>query len=143
MKIHQDYHQRTQNYSIVTLQDYYLFASKWTRPVNIQVRVAFLCTRVKSPSEQDYKYKRLRRDISYLKETVHLPLIIGADNSGTLTWNINGSFAVHLDCKSCTGAYLTLGYGSVLSLSLKQKINTKSSTEDELVGVDDMMTFVM
>ena len=68
---------------------------------------------------------------------------MGADYSGTLTWNINASFVVHPDCKSHTGACLTFGHGSVLSLLLKQKINTKSSTEAELVGVDDAMTFVM
>ena len=111
-----------------------LFASKRVRP-NIQVCVAFLCTQVKSPKEQDYK--KLRRVISYLQETVHLPLVIGVDNSGTLTWNIDASFAVQPDCKSHTGACLTLGHGSVLSISAKQKINTKSSTEAELVGVDN------
>ena len=31
----------------------------------------------------------------------------------------------------------------MLSLSLKQKINTRSSTEAELVGVDGAMTLVM
>ena len=31
----------------------------------------------------------------------------------------------------------------MLSISAKQKINTKSSTETELVGVDDAMTFVL
>ena len=59
-----------------------LFASKRARP-NIQVCVTFLCTRVKSPTEQDYK--KLRRVISYLEETVPLPLVIGVDSSGFLT----------------------------------------------------------
>ena len=102
---------------------------------------AFLCTRVKSPNEQDYK--KLGKVFSYLKETVHLPLVIGADNSGTLTWNIDASFAVHPDCKIHTGACLTLGHGSVIYIYAKQKINTKSSTKAELVGVDTAMTFVM
>ena len=75
---------------------------------DIQVCVAFLCTRVKSPNKQDYK--KLGKVISYLKETVHLPLVIGAEDSGTLTWNIDASFAVHPDCKSHTGACLTLGH---------------------------------
>ena len=79
--------------------------------------VAFLCTRVKSPNKQDYK--KLGKVISYLKKTVHLPLVIGADDSGTLTWNINASFAVHPDFKKHTGACLTLGRGSVLSISTK------------------------
>ena len=70
-------------------------------------------------------------------------MVVGADDSGRLTWNIDVSFAVHPDCKSYTGACLTLGHGSILSISAKQKINTKSSTEAELVGVDDAMTFVM
>ena len=78
-----------------------------------------------------------------MKESAHLPLVVGADNSGRLTWNINASFSVHPDCKSHTVAYLTLGNGNTLSTSAKKKINTKNSTEAELVGVDDAMTFVI
>ena len=74
---------------------------------------------------------------------VHLPLVEGADDNGRLTWNIDASFAVHPNCKSHTGVYLTLGHGCVLSTSVKQKINTKSSTESELIGIDDAMTFVI
>ena len=103
--------------------------------------MAFLCTRVKAPTEKDYK--KLGKVISYLKETVHLPLVVGADDSGRLTWNIDASFSVHPDCKSHTGACLTLGHGSILSILAKQKINTKSSTKAELVGVDDAITFVL
>ena len=36
-----------------------------------------------------------------------------------------------------------MGHDSILSISVKQKINTKSLTESELVGVDDAMAFVM
>ena len=78
-----------------------------------------------------------------MKETIYLPLVVGADDSGRLTWNIDASFAVHPDCKSHTGACLILGHGSILSISAKQKINTNSSTETEPVGVDDAMTFVV
>ena len=46
-----------------------LFASKKARP-DIQVCVAFLCTRVKALTEQDYK--KLGKVISYLKETASL-----------------------------------------------------------------------
>ena len=45
--------------------------------------------------------------------------------------------------KSHTCTCLLLGTRVVLSLSCKQKVVTKSSTEAELVGVDDAMTFVM
>ena len=117
-----------------------LFTSKRARP-DIQVCVVFLCTRVKALTEQNYK--KLGKVINYLKETVHLPLVVGADDNGRLTWNIDASFALHPNCKSHTGACLTLGHDSTLSISAKQKINTESSTKAELVGVDDAMTFVM
>ena len=81
--------------------------------------------------------------IKYVQETIHLPLVIGANGSGNLVWNINAAFAVHPDCKSHTGAVLMMRHGTVLFISSKQKINTKRSTEAELVGVDNAMTFVM
>jgi hypothetical protein len=55
---------------------------------------------------------------------------------------VDASFAVHKDMRSHTGAVLSMGQGALMSMSLKQKINTKSSTEAELVGVDDAMNFV-
>jgi hypothetical protein len=48
---------------------------------------------------------------------------------------------MHKDMRSHTGAVLSSGQGALMSMSLKQKINTKSSTEAELVGVDDVMNF--
>ena len=103
--------------------------------------VVFLCTRVKDPHKDNYR--KLGWVIKYIEETIHLPLVIGADGSGNLVWNIDASFAVHPDYKSHTGTVLMMGHGSILSISSKQKINTKNLTEAELVGVDDAMTFVM
>jgi hypothetical protein len=58
-------------------------------------------------------------------------------------WWIDASFAVHPDMKSHTGGTMSLGKGSVYCLSRKQHINTKSSTEAELVGVDDGMPLMI
>ena len=94
----------------------------------------------------------MARVIQYLESTINLPLILGSDdkysNKGPdehppLTWNIDASYAVHHDMRSHTDACLSLGTGAVLSLSCKQKLITKNSTEAELVGIDDVMTFVM
>jgi hypothetical protein len=41
--------------------------------------------------------------------------------------------------KSHTGGVMSLGTGAAYSTSKKQKLNTKSSTEAELVGVDDVL----
>jgi hypothetical protein len=61
----------------------------------------------------------------------------------TIKWWIDASFAVHPDMRSHTGATISLGQGSPFSFSRKQRVNTKSSTEAELVGVDDGMPLIL
>ena len=56
---------------------------------------------------------------------------------------MDAAFSVHKDIISHNGASLMVVIGSVISLYLKQKINRKSSTEAEFVGVDDTMNFVV
>ena len=60
-----------------------------------------------------------------------------------MCWWINALFAVHWDYKSHTGTTMSFGKGSVLSLSTKQKSNTSSSMETELVRVNDTMSLVL
>ena len=117
-----------------------LFAAKRVRP-DIQVPVAYLCTRVREPTEDDYV--KLTRVIRYLRGTIYLPLVVGWDASGTLLWSIDASFAVHKDMRSHRGAMLTFGRGAVFSLSNKQKVNSTISTVVEIIGVDDAMNFVV
>jgi len=51
---------------------------------------------------------------------------------------VYAAFAVHPDFKSHTGGILTMGCGAIVSYSRKQKLNTRSSTESELVVADDI-----
>ena len=44
---------------------------------------------------------------------------------------------MHDDYKGHSGLMMTMGSGAITSFSRKQKINGKSSTEAELIGVDD------
>ena len=67
------------------------------------------------------------------------PLTLDADNSNNLYWWIDGAFANHDDMRSHTGGALSLGWGVVYGMSMCQKLNTHSSTEAELVAVDDCM----
>lgn len=76
------------------------FACKRARP-DIQVGVAFLCKRFKEPTEEDYR--KLARVIKYLQGTIHLPLLIGWDETGTLTWSVDAAFSVHENMCSHTG----------------------------------------
>ena len=109
--------------------------------MDIQVAVAFLTTRVRQPDEDDWG--KLRRILQYLKGMRTLPLRLTVDNLTHSKWFIDASHAVHWDCKGQTGAGMTLGEGAVISSSKKQKINTRSSTETELVGVDNAMPTVL
>jgi hypothetical protein len=54
-------------------------------------------------------------------------------------WYVDASFAVHPDLKSHTGVAMTAGKGAIINVSRKQNINTRSSTEAELVGGDNAM----
>jgi hypothetical protein len=113
-----------------------LFLCKRARP-DIQTAVAFLCTRVKEPDVDDYK--KLGRTMMYLRGTVKMPLTLEADECNIVKWWVDASFAVHPDMRSHTGGVMMLGKGAIYGTSTRQKINTKSSTEAELVGVNDIL----
>ena len=70
-------------------------------------------------------------------------MTLEASNEQNITWYIDAAFAVHEDVRSHSGATMTLGKGMIISGSTKQKINTRSSTEAELVGMDDYVSKVL
>jgi hypothetical protein len=117
-----------------------LFLCKRARP-DIQTAVSFLCTRVKSPDTDDYK--KLTRVMKYLRATIDMPLALEGENMRVIKWWVDASYAVHPDMRSHTGSSMSLGKGSIYSSSTRQKLNTKSSTEAELVGVSDAMSQII
>ena len=120
-----------------------LFRCKRARP-DIQPTIAVLCTRVKDPNEADWA--KLIRLMNYLNGTTReLRLTLSADNLHCIKWWVDASFAVHPDFKSHTGAVMKFGdgEGAVQSISRKEKLNTKSSTESELVGADDVSVMIL
>ena len=56
---------------------------------------------------------------------------------------IDAAFAVHMDMRSHTGGLTSFGRGMIHCRSSKQKLNTKSSTEAEVVGVSEYIPFNM
>ena len=109
---------------------------------DIQTVVAFLATRVKTPDEDDWG--KLKRVLKYLFGTRSLKLTLSADSLSILRWYVDASHQIHNDCKGHTGdALLILGAGAVLSSSNKHKINTKISTESEIVAVHDKSSDVL
>ena len=117
-----------------------LFACKRTRP-DLQPVVAALCTRVKNPNHDDWN--KLMRMMRYINGTLEDKLILSADSLNVLKHYVDSSFAVHPDFKSHTGGATTLGSGCPITMSRKQKLNTRSSTEAELVAADDYSMIVL
>ena len=72
-----------------------------------------------------------------------MKLTLEVDKMGVLKWWIDSSHNVHEDCRGHTGTMLSLGKGAALSGSTKQKLNTRSSTETELVGTHDGLPQVL
>ena len=68
-----------------------------------------------------------------------MKLRLSVNNMSVITCFVDASDRTHINCKGHTGAYMALGKGAVISMSIKHKINTKSSTEPEPVGADDAL----
>ncbi len=117
-----------------------MYVSKCARP-DVSTAIAFLTTRVRAPDIDDWR--KLSHLMEYLRVDRLRPLIMSADGSGVLMWYVDASFAVHPNMCSHTGGGLTTGQGFPIVSFTKQKLNTSSSTESELVGVDDMMPIVV
>ena len=117
-----------------------LFATKRARP-DTATSISYLTTRVREPDKQDWG--KMVHLMKYIRGTKDLVLTLSADGSGILKWYVDGSFTVHPNMRGHTGGGLTMGTGYPISASTKQKLNTRSSTESELVGVDDLMPSIL
>ena len=73
----------------------------------------------------------------------NLKLTLLVDNLGIIRWFIDVSYAIHNNCKGHIESMMTLVLGAITSFSRKQKINGKSSTEAELIGVDDALLQIL
>ena len=111
-----------------------LYLAKRVRP-DILTVVSFLCKRVQEPTVEDMK--KLKKVIKYIRHTRDLGIILEADKMLAVLAYVDSSYGVHSDLRSHTGVVIGLGRGPVYAKSSTQKINTKSSTESELVGLSD------
>ena len=68
-----------------------------------------------------------------------MPRVIGADSLYILQSWADASYAVHPDMRGHTGGVTSFGHGLTHTECSKQKINTKSSTESEIVAASDYL----
>ena len=103
--------------------------------------VSFLPTRVIEPYNE--KWSKLVHIMKYIRGTRNLPLISSANGSIILKWWIDGSFSVNTNMIRHTGGCLSMGIWFTIISSKKQKLNTWSSTETDIVAVDDFMPDIL
>ena len=117
-----------------------LYLCQRGRP-ELRTAISFLCRRNQAPDEDDYK--KLTRGMQYLQGSIDLKLVLSADGSGMISWWVDAAYGVHFDMKGQTGGTLSMGKGSVYSFAGAQKLVACSSTEAEVIGVDDLMPQMM
>jgi len=72
-----------------------------------------------------------------------MKLTISVDNLSVIKLWIDAPDRTHMDCKGHTGYAMYFGKGAMVSYLRKQKINTKRSTEPDLMGMDDALPMVL
>jgi len=117
-----------------------MFIAKRARQ-DILPAITFLATRVTEPNEGDWR--KLTKVMNFLKATMHHVTTLRMSNDNQILWFVDAAFAVHRDMKSHTGAVMSMGQGVVCSISSKQKVNSRSSTEAEFIAVDDVLSKVL
>ena len=83
--------------------------------------------------------EKLYRLVRYIRGTADAGVVLRPGVSGiTVRLYVDASYGVHCDGRSHTGSCIVIGdVGAVHCRSTTQAIETKSSTETELVGMSD------
>lgn len=117
-----------------------LYLSKRARP-DILTAIAYLTTRVLSPNVSDNH--KLFKVIKYLNGSKNIVMKLSFDTGIFIQASIDASHGVHHDFKGHTGCTISIGGGTVFASSSKQKLNSKSSFEAELIGLSDRLPQVI
>ena len=80
---------------------------------------------------------KLAKVMSCVLSTKDKVLTISANYSQNLHWHIDTAFGVYLGMRSHYNGMFSMGFGSTSSSPTKQKVSSRSSTEEELIDVDD------
>ena len=70
-------------------------------------------------------------------------LNLRANSLSVINWWVDVSFATHNDCRTHSGGVISLGAGSITIGSRNQKINGRISTDNNIIGDNDIMGTVL
>jgi len=108
---------------------------------DLLLAISFLTTRVQNSTQQDLC--KLMRVLKYLNATKDLVLHLRGDDFLCSCAYIDASFAVHDDYKSHSGVFVSIRMGPIFVKSSKQRLNSNSSTEAEMIAVSDGLNHVL
>ena len=117
-----------------------MFLARFTR-IDILMPVTFLATKSADPKQKDY-HKGMRI-LNYVVNTRTRHLWFKSDAELELKVFTDASHMLHSDAKGHGGIIVTYGGTIVASKSFKMKLVTKSSTESELVAVEESVPYVL
>jgi hypothetical protein len=118
-----------------------LYLGKRVRP-DILTAVSFLTSRTQAPTEADWK--RLQRLLRYINATKAKGIKLRIGNGDIRVIGcVDASHAVHTDMRSQSGCVIAIGGAVVFAKSSRQKLNSKSSAESELIALSDMTSQII
>jgi hypothetical protein len=125
------HHKKADLYRSQLMKAMYLTRS---RP-DLKLTIGYLCTIVNNPTEQ--AWQKLKKLQGYIKATMDLKMYI-KPSTLQLFVSVDASYAPHKDGKSQSGIMISMGNENspVHASSTKQKLVTKSSTEAELIALN-------
>jgi hypothetical protein len=97
--------------------------------------VSFLATRVLVATDGDWK--KLVRVLRYVRGSKGLGICLEVSEPVCVWASVEVSYGTHDDMRSHSGVVISLGRGPVYASSSRQRLDTKSSTEVELVALSD------
>ena len=108
---------------------------------DLQTAISFLSKRHLVCNE--YDCRKLYWIIHYIHSMKNLKAVIGIEDIDRLITFMDASYIVYMNMRSHTGAGMTFRIGVFSSDSKMQKLNTKSSTNVEIVVVSDFLSKII
>ena len=81
--------------------------------------------------------------MKYIRYTRNLPLILSDNRSIILKRRIYRSFVVHPNIRRQTSGGISTGWAFPIVSSINQKLNTQSSTKNQILAVDNCILVVL
>ena len=117
-----------------------MFLARFTRP-DILMPVTYLATKCSNPNKKDLT--QLNRVLHYLQGCPKKSVNFSPVKIKEVKIFADASHGIHSDGKGHGGIMVTLGSGPIISRSYKLKLTTRSSSESELVVLEEASTYAI